>query len=71
MVFISSLHSMLGIPPGDAASLSQLTLFTGLFNTVKSLVKSSQIRRMTTSSVTYTASLAYLRVVFTDASKQC
>lgn len=42
-----------GNPPGYAASLSQLILFAGLFNTVKCLVKSSQIRRMTTSPVTY------------------
>lgn len=52
-----------GNPPGDAVSLSQLILFSGLFNTIKCLVKSSQIRRMTTSFVIYTASWAYLCVV--------
>lgn len=59
-----------GNPPGDAASLSQLILFAGLFNTVKCLAKSSQIRRMTTCSVSNTASSAYLCVVFTDALEQ-
>lgn len=59
-----------GNPPGYAASLSQLMLFAGLFNTVKCLVKSSQIRRMTASPVTYTPISACLCVVFTDAFQE-
>lgn len=47
--------------------ISQPILFAGPFNTVKCLVKSSPIRRTTTSFVTQTASSAYLCVVFTDS----